>query len=80
MKAGVLIIISGLLISCANTAEVAAPCTFDDRVGCGELIYEHGGIESTENEYINISLAASHNSTSFALARHPRAGGDDGWL
>lgn len=39
MMKTILIILSLLLITaCAHTHELKAPCTYDDRQGCGELI------------------------------------------
>ncbi len=37
-----IVVLSLFVISCASTNELIAPCTYDDRAGCGELIYSNG--------------------------------------
>ncbi len=45
MKIMITILMSMLVISCATWHEVSAPCTYDDRAGCGELIYSYESLE-----------------------------------
>lgn len=41
MKNMILIMLCVLLQACASWKEVQSPCTYDDRKGCGELIYSN---------------------------------------
>lgn len=41
MKKIMVIILLATMMGCAKKHEVSAPCTYDNRVGCGELIYSH---------------------------------------
>lgn len=38
MKHLLMIVFTLMILGCATTKELKAPCTFDDRSGCGDLI------------------------------------------
>jgi hypothetical protein len=54
MKTILIISTCFLITSCAPWQEVKAPCTYDDRTGCGEIIYAPENLKTEAGEYQHV--------------------------